>query len=108
MDLQAACCTHLEAVLLETPTVDTDVTFSDVPHIPSDPANFIFSYRHTGEQMTQVLESTPATAPTPPSYVAPQLTRQGQWQTVTLLVSIPMGPGNFSLPGMNDADQRGG
>ncbi|GGR27602.1 hypothetical protein [Deinococcus ruber] len=57
--------------------------------------------------MPEMLEPTPATAPTPSRYVAPQLTRQGQWQTVTLFVSIPMGPGNFSLPGMNDTDQSG-
>lgn len=57
--------------------------------------------------MNEVLEPTAPAAPPSPTYVAPRLTHRGPWHIVTLLTSIPMGPGNFSLPGMNETDPGG-
>ncbi|GGR39306.1 hypothetical protein GCM10008957_55240 [Deinococcus ruber] len=55
--------------------------------------------------MRPAVDAPPPAPPAP--YIPPRLTHQGSWQTVTLFISLPVGPGNFGLPG-TDAPGNGG
>jgi hypothetical protein len=56
------------------------------------------------KQKQEMMKSTDASAAAKPlrsavsTYVPPQLTPLGRWEAVTLIQSVPIGPGSFGFP----------
>lgn len=46
-------------------------------------------------------QTVPAPQPQTPAYQKPEVKALGAWQAVTLVLSVPMGPGGQVLPGQS-------
>jgi hypothetical protein len=59
------------------------------------------------KQKQEIMKSTDESAAAKPlhsavsTYLPPQLTPLGRWEAVTLIQSVPIGPGSFGFPSDN-------